>query len=186
MRSRVFVSCGQNGSDERKLAGKVGNLLLKRGFDVYVAIDVQTILEINTGIIRELKNSDCYLFVNFRRDRIGDNLYRGSLFSNQELAIAYAFGFERILVINQEGVLPEGMLRYIGINTETFLDSDNCSATVERALDRSGWTPHYSRRLRADGLRFSDQLIRYGTLVGRFLYIDIHNGRPDIAAGAAT
>src|SRR5437660_794267 len=101
MRSRVFLSCGQNPS-EKEVAGKIGALLRRRGFDVYIAIDVQTILEINTGIIRELKNSDCYLFVNFRRELIRDK-YWGSLFSNQELAIAYALGFERLLVINQDG-----------------------------------------------------------------------------------
>jgi hypothetical protein len=98
MKSKVFVSCGQR-PDEIEVARKVGNLLEGRGFKVYIAIDVQTILEINTGIIRELKDSDCYLFVNFRREQIGGE-HRGSLFSNQELAIAYALGFERILVIN--------------------------------------------------------------------------------------
>ncbi len=64
MRSRVFLSCGQN-PNEKEIAGKIGELLKKRGFDAYIAIDVQTILEINTGIIRELKNSDYYLFVKY-------------------------------------------------------------------------------------------------------------------------
>jgi hypothetical protein len=184
MRSRVFLSCGQRLS-EKEVAAKIAELLEKRGFEVYVAIDVQTILEINTGIIRELKNSDCYLLVNFCREEIR-SLYRGSLFSNQELAIAYALGFERILVINQNGILSEGMLRYIGINTETFVDFDDCCDVVGRALDRAGWTPDYSRRLRAERLRFPDEIIGYGNLVGRFLYVDILNGRPDIAALEAT
>jgi hypothetical protein len=183
MRSKVFLSCGQRPS-EKQVAAKIGELLGERGFDVYIAIDVQTILEINTGIIRELKNSDCYLFVNFRREQIGSE-YRGSLFSNQELAIAYALGFERILVINQEGIRREGMLGYIGVNTETFIDFDDCCAIVGRALDRAKWTTDYTRRLRADRLRFSDE-IGYGYLVGRFLYLDILNGRPDIAALEAT
>ena len=164
-------------------------LLRTAGFDVYLAINAQTILEINAGIIAELKNCDCYLFVNFRRDKIDDK-YRGSLFSNQELAIAYAFGFERILIVNQADLRPEGMLGYIGVNTETFADFTDCCAVVERALLRSGWTSDYSRRLRADGLRLSDEVIRYGTaygeLIGRFLYLDIHNGRRDIAALEAT
>jgi len=30
-------------------------MLTSRGFDVYIAIDVQTILEINSGIIQVLK-----------------------------------------------------------------------------------------------------------------------------------
>lgn len=184
MKSRVFVSCGQRPA-ETKVARALGKLLERRGFEVYLAINAQTILEINTGIIGELTNSDCYLFVNFRRDRIGRK-YRGSLFSHQELGIAYALGFERILVVNQRGVLSEGMLRYIGINTETFEDFNDCGAVVERALDRSGWTRDYVRRLTANNLRFSDELISYGHLLGRFLYVDIRNGRPDIAALEAT
>lgn len=163
----------------------MGELLRSRGFDVYVAINVQTILEINNEIIRELKNSDCYLFVNFRRDQIGAE-YRGSLFSNQELAIAYALGFKRILVINQTEIKSEGMLRYIANNTESFADLDGCCAAVQRALDRSGWEPNYSRRLTAGMMRFSDTPIQYGNLVGKFLYLDIHNHRPDIAALEAT
>jgi hypothetical protein len=195
MRSKVFVSCGQH-TEEKAVASKVGQLLRERGFDVYVAIDVQTILEINADIIRELKNSDCYLFVNFRREQVGERFdrrtgervkeYRGSLFSNQELAIAYAMGFERILVVNQEGTVPEGMLRYIAINTETFASLDDCSAAVGRALDRSGWAADYSRRLSADRLHFADALISYGNLLGRFLYVDLLNNRPDIAALGAT
>jgi hypothetical protein len=184
MRSRVFLSCGQQ-PQEKELAAKIGKLLERRGFDVYIAVDVQTILEINTGIIRELKNSDCYLFVNFCREQIGEK-YRGSLFSNQEFAIAHALDFDRMLIINQDGILPEGMLRYIAINTETFVDFDDCLAAVERALDRAKWTADYSRRLRADQLRLSDDLIRYGGLTGRFLYVDIQNRRPDIAALEAT
>ncbi|MGA2905339.1 MAG: toll/interleukin-1 receptor domain-containing protein [Candidatus Korobacteraceae bacterium] len=184
MKSKVFVSCGQQPA-EKEVAAKVASLLRDRGFNAYVAIDVQTILDINGGIIHELKNSDCYLFINFRRDKIGDK-YRGSLFANQELAIAYALGFERFLVVNQEDVRPEGMLAYIGINTETFATLDECSAAVERALDRAKWTPEYSRRLRTGELRFSDDVLGYQNLRGRFLYLDIKNGRPDIAAMEVT
>ena len=189
MRSRVFLSCGQ-GPEEKQVAGKIGELLKKRGFDVYIAIDVQTILEINSGIIRELKNSDCYLFVNFRRDPIPEG-YRGSLFSNQELAIAFSLGFERLLVVNQVGVVPEGIVKYIAINTEKFSSFDDCCDVVERVLDRSDWTPDYSRRLKAAGLRFSERELTYGSAVGnvymgRFLYLDVLNLRPDIAALEAT
>jgi hypothetical protein len=180
MKCKVFVSCGQHTEEERQVAREICALLGARGFRVYLAIDVQTILEINERIIRELKNSDCYLFVNFRRDPVGDK-FRGSLFSNQEFAIAYALGFERLLVVNQAGVLSEGMLRYIGINTETFRDHDDCCAVVQRALDRAAWAPDYSRRLRASGLRLSE-VVLYGNLAGNFLYLDIHNDRPDIAA----
>jgi hypothetical protein len=75
MKSRVFVSCGQR-PREREVALALGELLKRRGFNVYLAINAQTILEINSGIIGELKNSDCYLFVNFCRDLIGDKYPR--------------------------------------------------------------------------------------------------------------
>jgi hypothetical protein len=184
----VFISCGQR-PGEKEIASKIGKLLAERGFSVYVAIDVQTILEINTEIIRELKNSDCYLFVNFRREQIGretDGKCRGSLFSNQELAIAYALEFKRILIVNQRGILPEGMLDLIGVNTEEFVGFDDCCDVVERAIIRAEWKPDYSRQLRADNLRFSPDMIRYGNLVGHFLYVDIRNDRPDSAALVAT
>jgi hypothetical protein len=161
-------------------------LVRSRGFEPYLALEAQTLLEINSGIIEELKTSDCYLLVNFCRETLPGGNNRGSLFSNQELAIAYAFGFRRLLVINQEGVASEGMLRYIGVNTERFRDYSDCVEVVGRALDRTGWRPGYSRLLRADGLRFSTELISYDGLLGRFLYIDIQNLRPDIAALEAT
>ncbi len=148
-------------AQRERIANQIALLLRKRSFDVYVAINVQTILEINSGIIGELKNCDCYLFVNFRREEIPDG-YRGSLFSNQELAIAYALGFDRLLVVNQAGVRPEGMARYMGINTETFRSFEDCCDVVERVLDDSNWEPDYGRRLKADRLRFAPEIIRYG------------------------
>lgn len=188
--SRVFVSCGQATDGERLVAAEICAKLRDRGFKPYLAIAAQTILEINAGIIRELRSSDHYVLVNFCRELLpprpsGDSRHRGSLFSNQELAIAYALGFEHLLVINQEGVNDEGMLRYIGVNTERFRDYSDCVAVVTRAVDRSGWSPSYSRLLHADGLRFQPD-IRYGNLVGTFMYVDIHNRRPDIAALEAT
>jgi hypothetical protein len=150
-----------------------------------LAIEAQTLLEINSGIIDELKSSDYYLLVNFCRDPLPSG-HRGSLFSNQELAIAYSLGFRRLLVVNQEGVADEGMLRHIGVNTERFNGYLDCASVVGRAIERAGWKPGYSRLLKAEGLRFSNDLIRYGSLLGWFLYLDIHNLRPDIAALEAT
>jgi hypothetical protein len=183
LKSRVFVSCGQATLEEQRIANEISAMLASRGFEAYVAKTVQTVFEINSGIIKELKNSDCYLFVNFCREKIGEADSRGSLFSNQEFAIAYALGFEpRILVVNQRGIKPEGLLRYICCNTDPFTNYDDCLPVVGQALDRAGWEPGYSRRLSAGGLRLADEVIRYGDLTGHFLYLDIHNGRPDIAA----
>src|SRR5690349_3570714 len=110
MKSRVFVSCGQHTDEEKYTAHEICHRLRRLRFDPYLAIQAQTITDINRGIIGELKNSDYYLFVNFRRERLTPNgrkaasEFRGSLFSNQEFAIAYALNFEKFLIINQAGV----------------------------------------------------------------------------------
>ena len=185
LRSRVFISCGQSSPRDVKIAQSIARLFKGRGFDPYVAKEVQSVFEINSGIIGELKNSDCYLFVNFRRERMRPKEFRGSLFSNQEFAIAYALGFDRIIVVNEKGVKSEVMLRYIGCNTETFTSADECLAVVKDALRCSGWKSGYSRRLRAENVRFVGNPFRnfVGELMeGRFLSLDIANGRPDLAA----
>jgi hypothetical protein len=184
-KSKVFISCGQANRQEIKIASKIGGLLRSRGFHSYIAKKVLTVFEINSGIIRELKDSDCYLFVNFRRERIGPGEFRGSLFSNQEFAIAYALGFERLLVINQKGVKPEGMLAYIGCNTDGFDKPNGCLKAVKKALEESNWKPDYSRRLIAGKPSFSDLVLYSDGLTqvkGRILYLDILNHRPDMAA----
>jgi hypothetical protein len=130
--NRVFISCGQATDDERKVAREICELVKRIGFDAYLAIEAQTLLEINSGIIDELKASDYYLLINFNRDPL-PNGNRGSLFSNQELAIAHALGFKRLLVLNQVGVADEGMLRYIGINTQRFGGYADCVDVVARA-----------------------------------------------------
>jgi len=42
MSARVFISCGQATSAERKAAAAVKQWFHKRGFDVYVAIQAQS------------------------------------------------------------------------------------------------------------------------------------------------
>jgi hypothetical protein len=65
-------------------------MLRSEGFSPYVATQIQTILDLNGEIIRELKQADYYFLINFRREQITDSTeFRGSLFAHQELAVAY-------------------------------------------------------------------------------------------------
>jgi hypothetical protein len=94
-------------------------------------------------------------------------------------------GFERLLVINQKGVKPEGMLAYIGCNTDGFDKPNGCLKAVKKALEESNWKPDYSRRLIAGKPSFSDLVLYSDGLTqvkGRILYLDILNHRPDMAA----
>src|SRR5689334_10627574 len=100
MPGRVFISCGQANNSERHVAGNVRQWFESKGFTPYVAINTQSLADVNSGIIDELKRADFYVFIDFRRDELANRpandfgVFRGSLFTNQELAIAYFLQFE--------------------------------------------------------------------------------------------
>jgi hypothetical protein len=178
--AQIFLSCGQRPS-EHDAAEALRKELCSLGFDVYVAIRAQSTEDLNSGIIRQLKRSDYYIFVDFAREDIGRGLARGSLFTNQELAIAHVLGFERVLFFQQNGVKLEGLLRYMGSNATKFETPSELPALVAAVVAEREWSSHYSRHLSATRLRCSE-VIPYGQIVGRFLYVDIENHRNDVAA----
>jgi hypothetical protein len=89
--ARIFISCGQNkDTDEARIASAIKIKAQSLGFDPYVAVDVQTLRGLRESIFAQLENSEYFIFVDFKREKLADNLneYRGSLFSHQELALA--------------------------------------------------------------------------------------------------
>lgn len=189
MPSKVFISCGQASNEEKDAANDVASWLLNQGFNPYLAIEVQSILDINEGIISELKSSDYYLFINFSREKVqGEKgeFFRGSFFTNQELAIAYALNFERLICINQNGTRREGLFSLIGSNTPEFDSYDKVLSTVQSAVQKAKWDPNYSRNLVITNPHWSSPNILHGDHTGqrqiKALYIEIHNKRNDRGA----
>lgn len=182
MGARVFVSCGQR-EGERDVARAVADWFTSQGFRPYVALEAQSIQDVNSGIIGELRRSDYYVFIDLKRERLdsGDGS-RGSLFSHQELAIAYALGFENAIFFREIGVQLEGLGAFMIGNATLFQDRTTVPHLVADAARRRGWSPEYSRNFIIGPLRWSDQPIRYRDLQGRFLYVDIQNRRPEVAA----
>ena len=76
----------------------------------------------------------------------------------------------------------EGLLRYLGANPILFDSVDHLVEQAQAAFVERGWTSDYSRHLIATRPRWSEGIIQYGDLVGHFLYIDVENRRPDLAA----
>jgi hypothetical protein len=184
MSARVFISCGQH-DGERDVAAAVACWLTERGFRPYVALEAQSILDINSGIIGELRRADYYLFIDFRRELLNSaepHEYRGSLFSHQELAIAYAMGFEHCLFFRQSGVRLEGMCQFMASNATLFNDYSELPRLVAAATEQRAWSPEYSRNLVAARLHYPEAKIQHRGLRGRALHIDIENRRPDIGA----
>ncbi|MBU1119304.1 hypothetical protein KKH43_05475 [Patescibacteria group bacterium] len=193
MSSKVFISCGQNSSDEKKIASRVFSWLKSEGFDPYIAIEAQSIEDLNLRIIEQLKNSDYYIFIDFCREEIeleneGQKIktYRGSLFTNQELAISYELGFEKAIFLQHSEIVQEGLLKYILANPIQFSKNSDVLDIIKNEVNKREWKHTYSRHLIERKLRWSDELIVYrdhtGSYIVKILYIDIHNERQDKAA----
>ena len=106
---------------------------------------------------------------------------RGSLFTNQELAIAYVLGFERVLFFQHSSVKLECLLRYMGSNATIFTNPAHLPALVATAFVQREWSSDYSRHLAATRLRWEGPF-PYGEFLGWFLYGDVENRRADAAA----
>lgn len=73
------------------------------------------------NIFSFLSQSEYFIFIDFKRDNIGGNDYRGSLFVNQEIAIATFLKLQG-LGFYEKGVKREGILNYHIYNAFPFED----------------------------------------------------------------
>ena len=179
---KVFISCGMASSEEQNAALRVRDLLQNKfGFKrPYVAITVQSLDDIMT-ITKELRSSDYYLFIDFKRH---------STFTHQELALAHHLGFgSQILALRQKGRgarRPQGFLRYVLSHPPSFDTVDDLLAQVENLVRAKGWNPDYSRNLVLNPSLTRSCPIRYGDHTGESFHeswrAHIHNNRPDVAA----
>ena len=136
-------------------------------------------------ITKELKSSDYFLFIDFKRNPSRPADLPCSLFTHQELALAHHLGFQNIVAMQEEGVPLEGFLRYVLSNPERFSSPDDMLNKLERLVENKGWHSRYSRNLIPSNLRYTVPL-SYGDHTGasrmRAWEVQIHNRRPDAAA----
>lgn len=191
MPAKVFISCGQSTPEEIKVAEEVRSWLKSEGYDTFVALDVPTFTELNTQLIRELKSSEYYLFINFPRGQVkpkkGKRFYGGSLYTNQELAVALAFGFEKhMILLNYRKVNAEGVLGFLVSNTKRFSKPRDVLPIVKNEIVRAGWDHSFSRQLQVVGCPI-DGLVNYGrsmlqVLPLRIAHLVLRNARDDLTA----
>jgi len=119
LKARVFISCGQQkGTEEEKIAEEIKERLEDLGFKPYVAITDQTTKGFKENIFQNLNKSEYFIFIDFKREKLNwekfcferkkTRRYRGSLFSNQELALASYFCKE-IMAFQEEGIKEREM-----------------------------------------------------------------------------
>ena len=71
LRAQVFVSCGQREDlGELEVADKLAAALAEAGFEPYVATKQQTLRGLKENIFERLAESEYFLFVDFRREKI--------------------------------------------------------------------------------------------------------------------
>ena len=61
---------------------------LKGTYDLYISVNEQSLSGMTEDIFDNLKKAEYFLFIDFKREKLVRSAYRGSLFTNQELAIA--------------------------------------------------------------------------------------------------
>ncbi|HKQ47080.1 MAG TPA: hypothetical protein VJZ71_03295 [Phycisphaerae bacterium] len=163
-RARVFISCGQRspaGKSEigeriiaEQIEKKIGNL----EFEPYLAAKRHTYMGPMDDIFRALEASEYFIFVDFRREKLGCNFgkrwSRGSIYSHQELAIASFLKTEQ-LRFAEEGVRLEGIGENLHGRPVPFADRSKLPELVEhevrdrlgRSLDRGGWRTDWKNAL---------------------------------------
>jgi hypothetical protein len=184
MSGKVFISCGQRGEREKKIADAVYKLIKsKLKFNCFFAPeDVEGVNDVDQ-IIEELRSSDYYLFIDFHRK---DKEIPISLFSHQEFALAHHLGYKNLIVFCEKDMPPsEGVLKYVVHEPETFENEEELLIKIKGEIDKRGWTKSYSRNLVVTAIT-REGPIQYGDHIGcQWEYIWhawVENRRPDVAA----
>ncbi|MCF7874216.1 MAG: hypothetical protein K9M00_05230 [Candidatus Omnitrophica bacterium] len=123
-KARVFISCGQKTEREKKIGQDIKDYLDSRGFNTYFAEKVHSSDALTENIFKFLEKSEYFIFVDFKRDTLPEGEIKGSLFVNQEIAIATFLGIEAT-GFQEKGVKREGILDYHIYNALPFENSSD-------------------------------------------------------------
>jgi hypothetical protein len=148
-RARVFMSCGQDHA-ELKTAEAVRERLRRLGFLPWLALNEQALRGIHDNTFEQLRRSEYFLFVDFKRGRAGGRRgnYHRSMFSHQELAVA-AFLRLPIVAFREEGIDErDGILPFLQVNARIFSDRQHLPDLVEEEVrNRQDWVHTHRNEL---------------------------------------
>ncbi|MFA5109798.1 MAG: hypothetical protein WC443_00175 [Desulfobaccales bacterium] len=120
-KARVFISCGQRTAREKNIGLEIDRFFRDRGFETYFAEKVHSPEALTDHIFKFLRESEYFVFIDFKRDKISEEDFRGSLFVSQEIGIST---FLKIpgLGFYERGVKREGILTFQIYNAFLFDD----------------------------------------------------------------
>ncbi len=164
MGARVFISCGQReDTGEKQLANEIAARLEALHYEPYIAVEEQTLLGLRENIFRRLVETEYFLFVDFRREELigadgPPHRHRGSLFCQQELAIA-SFLEVPAMLWQEDGVIPlDGVLQPIQANPIPFSDRRLLPEAIAKRVKsqwRCDWRNELSLQLPMAGEGFA-------------------------------
>lgn len=181
IRAKVFISCGQQkDTDEVDIARGIKERLDKLGYDPYIAVEEQTLKGVKENILKQLETAEYFIFIDFKREQIvaksGGPLFRGSLFSHQELAVA-SFLDIPVIAFQEKGVKKDdGILKFIQANCVEFTDRSTLPQTIADYAQKT-WNPHWKNEifLERDYKDLQDVLRIPGNRLARFFHIKVVN-----------
>ena len=142
LKARVFISCGQR-SDKEKALGSACQRYLndERGFSVYLAEEVQSLEALTENIFRHLRNSEYAVFIDCAREELTPGEFRGSVFVNQELAIAAFLPIQDCRVFHEMGVAREGIVEHLIAKPVQFTTEQGLMEKLKEETKEweSGW-----------------------------------------------
>jgi hypothetical protein len=170
MRARIFLSCGQRPGElecAQEIKSAIEGMKLEDddavGFECFLALRQQTLDGVREQIFDELRKSDYLVFVDFMREKVMNGRRslgrRGSLWTNQELAIASFLDFgDQALLFQEKGVKKgDGILGALSGRAEPFsnrkkLPADICEAIKKRCAEKE-WSARTRNRLELETWR---------------------------------
>lgn len=148
-KARVFISCGQANAGEKELAREIRDMVRDLGYIPYLAFEAHSSKALTDGIYAHLRTAEYFLFVDFRRERLGAwGKHRGSLFSNQELGIASYLALDSLYFVEIGVERRAGILGAIQGNPIEFSDRSKLVDSIRKEIAVGAWRPTSRRELR--------------------------------------
>jgi hypothetical protein len=193
LKSKVFISCGQNSDNEKIIAIEIDKRINSLGYETYLAIEQHSLKGLKENIFNNLIDSEYFLFIDFRREKLQDvegnsSGFRGSLYTNQELAIATLLEKDVIAYQNESIKNSDGMLGSIQLNAIKFSDDDirDLPEKIESKIIEQGWSNHWKNKLQASVSPSFMVVKQYDNIDGTFYHLKVENLHKDKIARNCT
>jgi hypothetical protein len=140
--SKVFISCGQQTNAEKELGNSIASLIAAAGLNPYFAENQTSMEGVTSNIFDALFNAFAFVAVMHKRDSLAEKEYRGSVWIEQEIALASFItqSLGRTIPAKlyvEKGIKREGVRGYIILKAIEF-------ETVEEVLeDLAIWLKHF-------------------------------------------